>query len=180
MRRLRPRRGDEGMTLAEMLVSTALVSIVLAITASAFIASSRSLGRTDDESTGLADVKTVVERLSRDALAARGVDPVSNASRLTLWVDYDSNYKQTPVETITWTITPNPDDVTHFLVTRSTGAGASRIQGRALVSDIAFTYDNGTPSLATRTVSVAMEYDALAERASKRRVEFIARLRNVE
>lgn len=183
MRRLTApaRRGDAGITLVETLVSTVLITIVLSIASAAFIAASRSLGRTDDESTGLADVKTVTERLSRDVLTARSVDPsTSNESRLTLWIDYDSNYKQSLDETVTWTISANPDDSTHFLVKRSTAAGASKVEGRALVSALAFSYDTGLPTARTKTVSVAMQYDALAERASARKVEFIARLRNVE
>lgn len=179
-RAMRRHGGDGGFTLVETLVATALVTVLLGIASSAFIAASRSLGRTDDESSGLADVKTVVERLSRDVLASRGVDPSSSNSSLTLWIDYNSNYKQTANETITWTISPNPADPDHFLVQRADGTGATKVEGRALVSDIAFTYDSGVPSATTRTVSVSMEYDALAERASSRRVEFIARLRNVE
>lgn len=180
-RRLRRRCDDGGFTLAETLISAMLVTVVLGIAAAAFIAASRSVGRTDDEAQGLADVKTVVERLSRDALAARSVDPTtSDASNLTLWIDYDSDYTQTDDETVTWTIEPNPENASHFLVVRATAAGERRIDGRALVNAIAFSYDTGVASATTRTVSVAMQYDALEQRASARTVEFIARLRNVE
>lgn len=171
---------DAGMTLVETLVATALTVVVMASASSAFIASSRSLGRTADDSEGLQDVRTVTDRLSRDLLAARGVDPTSSdANHLTVWIDDNSDYRQTPAETVTWTISGGSPG--HYNVVRTTGAGGSTVEGRTLVSDIAFSYDTGSPSTTTRTVHVAMDYDAQTGRyAGGRRVLFDVRMRNVE
>lgn len=174
-------RSDRGLGLVEVMVSILLLSIVLSITVAAFLRTNRATRRTTDEADGLADVRLVTERLARDALAARGVDPArSNASQLTLWVDYDSNYVQSNAETVTWSLTANSTDPTHFDVVRSTLAGSSRVIGRTLVDNLAFFYDTGAPSVLTKTVEVRMRYDAdRGQAASERTVNFRVRLRNV-
>ena len=175
--------GDRGLGLVEVMVSILLLSVVLSITVAAFLRTNRATRRTTDEADGLADVRLVTERLARDALAARGVDPDptrSNASRLTLWIDYDSNYVQSNAETVTWSLTASSSDPDHFDVVRTTLAGSSRVIGRTLVDNLAFFYDTGTASVLTKTVEVRMRYDAdRGQGANERTINFRVRLRNV-
>ena len=182
-RALRRPRGDAGLSLVEVLVAITLLSIVLTMTVAAFVRTNRATRRTTDEADGLADVRTVTERLAKDALAARGVDPDptrSNASKLTLWVDYDSNYVQSNAETVTWSLVANATDSNHFDIVRSTLAGDSKVIGRTLVSNLAFEYDTVTASVLTKTVTVQMTYDAnVGGAAGTRTVNFRVRLRNV-
>lgn len=169
---------DRGVSLVELLVTTFLLGVVSILTVAATASTHRMFGVSDDESRGLADLRTVTERLDRDLRAARGVDPSSNQSQLTLWIDYNSDYKQQANETVTWKLVVDPQDPAHFDVARSVQGGLSVIEGRTLVSQIAFSYDVAPPN--TREVSVQMTYDAvLARGTGLRTANFKDRLRNV-
>lgn len=178
--------GDEGMTLVELLVVMALMSIISIVAFGALDSSTRTLGNVDDEAQGLADLKTVVERMSRDLRAARGVETPDNpdgtpgdpASALKIWIDRDSNYSDSPDEMITWRLQAGAGEG-QFDVIRVSDAGDREVVGTKLVSSIAFSY---TPSVAdARKVSVRMTYDAFpTQAANSRQTQFEIRLRNVE
>jgi prepilin-type N-terminal cleavage/methylation domain-containing protein len=188
----RRRRGDDGMGLVEVLVAMALMVVVSAVVTSAVVASSRLLRATDDESRGLADVKTVVERLDRDIRDARGVvcdgaslpdgtpDP-GCGSHLQLWIDGNSNYRLEASEVATWQLLPFGDGY-HFKVIRTLD-GVSKVQATSLVVNFAFTYDtaptNSFSSTQTRVVHTGMVYDALyGQGTGNRSLAFTTRLRN--
>src|SRR5205823_4769595 len=95
---------DSGVTLVELLVSMMLMAIVSSIVMVATIDSHRIYRSDDDESRGLTDTKTVVERLGRDIRDARGVDAGATDSQLTLWIDSNSNYRRETTEIVTWRI----------------------------------------------------------------------------
>lgn len=189
MRRLLPRalrraRGDDGITLVELLVTMILMAVVSSVAFTAFLNTSLALRHDDNETRGLSDVKTVVERLSRDIREARGVvcdgaawDP-SCQSHLQLWVDYDSDYIQQPGEVVTWALRPvGPADPNHYNVIR-TQNGSSVTEGHLLVNQIAFSYNVAPPN--TELVSVSMQYDAkVGTVAPTHVVTFSTRLRNV-
>ena len=177
-RRGHERADDAGIGLVELLVTSFLLGVVSLLVLNASVTTHRMFGVSDGESRGLADLRTVTERLDRDLRAARGVDPSSNQSQLTLWIDYNSDYKQQANETVTWQLVVDPRDTRHFDVVRSFSGGSTQVEGRTLVSQIAFTYD--VPPPGTRQVSVQMTYDAtLARTTGLRTANFQDRLRNV-
>jgi len=179
MRRTR----DEGVTLAEMLVTMMLLGIVSAIVLAATLDAQKIYRSDNDESQGLADVKTVVERLGRDVRDARGVSTGATASQLTLWIDSNSNYRQDANELVTWKIVDvsgsSCTTVGHCNVVRSVPGQADVVEAHTLISNFAFTYDLAAPN--TRLVTATLQYDAIrgVYGTGSRTVTFSERLRNV-
>lgn len=169
---------DKGTTLVELLVVMVLLGIVSSVALTAFVAASKALHRTDDEATGLADVRKVSERLGRDVRDARSVASGASASQLVLWVDYNSDYRQTTAETITWKLRTGAK-AGQYDVVRQEGTGVEVVEANTLVSNLAFSYDLVAPK--TRAVTTAMTYDAyIGNGAKQRTVNFVNRLRNAD
>lgn len=171
-------RDERGVSLVELLVVMVFIGVIGTLLLSTFSTSTRAYGQVDDESRGLADLQTVVERLGRDLRAARGIEAPADATQLTIWVDDDSDYVRSPGEIVTWRISTGADPG-QFDVVRVDDAGDEQVIGYSLVSDIAFSYPGAaTPSDAS-IVRVSMEYDAIVEGyASDRTATFDIRLRN--
>lgn len=200
LRRLRNRalrsRDDAGFTLAELLVAMVLAGILGTLAVYAFASANETFRLTDDEATGLADTRTVVERLGRDIRAARGVDAGATESTLVLWVDYNSDYIRSPSaqpdEIVTWSLVSQGSGSSQYNTLRSTAGGTAVVQARTLVSDLAFCYQSeptapcfATPLSAadaedTRLVTVDLQYDALVSSGGDQRTtSFSQRIRNV-
>lgn len=190
MTRLR-RQEDDGITLIELLVTMFLMGVVSTLVVAAVSQASRVLIRTDDEATGLADAKVVMDRLGRDIREARSVvcdgaswDP-SCGAHLQLWVDSDSDYVETPTEVITWRLIPNADGE-HFDVVRIVGTGvggtptSTQVQASSLIVDAIFTYDGGAGTAeSAEQVDITLTYDSKVDVGSDDRTAvFSARLRN--
>jgi type II secretory pathway component PulJ len=182
-----PFQREAGATLVEVLVAAVLLSVVSALCVSAITSAARSEVRIDDETQGLQDVQTVAERLSRDLRQARGVDSAANGLQLTIWVDANSDFVQTPDETITWCLRSGPGCLVgaatggHYDVVRFTAAAPAvqQVVGRTVVNQLAFTY-NATPVQNANQVSVDLTYDAIVNAAaSPRHLVFQVRMRNV-
>lgn len=187
-------RGDDGMSLVELLVSMILMGILGTVVVTAVIMSHQQLRVTDDEATGLSDTRVVVERLGRDIRGSRGVDPGATASKLVLWIDNNSDYIRSataqPDEIVTWSVIDNGGS--NFNTLRQTAGGTVQLQARTLVSDLAFCYevdvDTGclpTPlstanAEATRLITVSLQYDSNVGTATESRTTtFSERIRNV-
>ena len=172
------RRGDEGLTLIELLVTMVLLGVVLGIAAAAFQATAKVYTATDDDATGLADARKVAERMGRDIRNARGVDAGATSSQLVVWIDANSDYKRQASESITWQLAPSGDGL-HYDVIRKVGAATQVIEARSLVSQIAFSYDRTPPN--TQVVQTLVTYDSIVGRgANARTLYFAQRLRNVD
>jgi Tfp pilus assembly protein PilW len=193
------KRGEDGTSLVELLVTMFLLAIVSALVSTAVITANKILHVTDAEASGAADVRTASERLVRDIRDARSVvcnpagtdaalassDPTCRY-HLQLWVDYNSDYKQQNNETITWQLIPSIP-AGQFSMVRSSSAGASKTEAVTVVRQVAFSYDvlpGATAPAAgvtgTQLVSVNMVYNAsVANAAGTRTVSFTARPRNV-
>lgn len=188
VRTLARRAEDRGVTLVELLVAMALMSIVGMIMTAGFAAAGHANTVGQDEAQGLADVRTVIERLSRDVQSARAVtcdgaawDPTCQ-SHLQLWIDYNSNYKiDTSSEIVTWQLQAMPDHV-HYEVVRTVG-GISHVEATSLIVQVAFAYDKqptNNSTSPTQTVTTTMTYDSLVGTGTgSRNLSFTARLRNV-
>ena len=168
---------DAGVTLVELSVAIFLFGIVSTMFFTAFAVTGRTFTRVDDESTGLADVRKVSERLGRDIRNARGVDAGATASKLVLWIDSNSDYRRSADESVTWELRTIAGDADHFDVIRKQGTATEVIEARSLVSEIAFEYD--VPAPVTQVVATTLNYDAFAGTgASQRTLYFAERLRN--
>lgn len=195
MRRAR-RRDDAGISLVELLVTITLMTILSAGVTSAVIAANRVFQHDDDETAGLADVRTVIERMGRDVREARGVASGATNTQLQLWIDYNSDYKSEDNELITWKLKPHGDGI-HYDVVRVVGTGSAAtevVEARTLIVNFAFCYLPTTvvtetmpnastcaspDSSKTQVVVTQMSYDAHAGSGSlPRTVFFQDRLRN--
>ena len=191
---------DAGLTLIELTVTISLISVLGSVMLYGVINNSQLHRLAADESTGLADVKTVVERLGRDIRSARGVYPGATTSELVLWIDLNSDYLISDDEIITWQLVQQTEEGEQFNVIRQTEGGDPKVQARTLVSDIAFCYwtqsavpnqsacpgSMATPlsvedAAAVRLVTTTTTYDALTNTGTEQRqMSFSSRLRNVD
>jgi Tfp pilus assembly protein PilW len=176
--RIREARRDEGFTLVEVMVAMGLGIMLSGLSLTAVVATNKSFRHDSDEASGLNDVRTVSERLERDLRDARGVDAAATTSQLSIWIDYNSDYQKQTSEVVTWRLAASTDPG-HYNVLRSVQGGTTTIVARSLVSQIAFSYDVTPP--ATKVVKVSLTYDSvIGASATTRRLDFRARLRNVE
>lgn len=175
---------DAGLSLVEVMVTMILMLVVGGLCLSGVINTHQTFRSTDDEARGLSDVRTVVERLGRDIRDARGVEPggapnyypAATASQLSVWIDYNSNYRKESDEIVTWRLAAGAAN--QFNVIRTVNGSSDVIVARTLVDAIAFSYDVAAPG--TRSVSVNLQYDAVTTGGSGRRTTvFTDRLRNV-
>jgi type II secretory pathway pseudopilin PulG len=191
-------REDSGITLVEVLLVMVLLAVIGSLVGRATIDGHKLVRVTNDQTIGLSDVRVASERLGRDVRDARSVlcnpagTPAALASadptcqyHLQVWVDYNSDYKQTPTETVTWKLQPGPSANKYDLV-RIQGA-SEQVEARTIVTQVAFSYDlqpgATAPPPATphaTTVNVNMSYDAvLNSGTTTKTVTFSGRLRNV-
>lgn len=178
LRAARRTEEDRGFTLVEVLVAMGLGVMICGLSLTAVVAANRSFRHDADEAAGLNDVKTVSERLERDLRDARGVDASATSSQLSIWIDSNSDYVKQAGEVVTWSLVAS-SDTGHYNVLRTVQGGTTTIVARSLVSQIAFTYDATPP--ATKVVKVSLTYDSvIGASATTRRLDFRARLRNVE
>jgi Tfp pilus assembly protein PilW len=190
------RAGDSGTSLVELLVAIVLMAVISGSVTTAVIGANRVFQHDDDETTGLSDVRTVVERMGRDVREARGVAAGATSTQLQLWIDFNSDYKQEDNEIITWKLKPHGDGV-HYDVVRVVGTGSTAVEvveARTLIVDFAFCYlsttlVNSTPpdpatcttpdTTTTQVVVSRMSYDARVGSGSTTRTVFYQdRLRN--
>ena len=184
-------RSDHGVTLIELLVTVMLLGVVGSIVTTAVIAFHRGVRTVDDESSGLADVRTGAERLSRDVRDARGVTVSTDANytatdkQLTIWIDENSDYQQQTSETITWKVVAA--GIGRYNLVRSVKDGKTTVQARSLVSSVAFRYYKADDSVGTATptnatgyvrVHVDMTYNDVGVGIKDRHVVFDTRMRN--
>lgn len=181
----RRRASDAGMTLIELLVTISL-STVLGIVVVFAVQNNHQVHRTTiEESTGLADAKTVVERIGRDIRAATAVGAAATSTRLVLWTDTNGDRTQQVAEVTTWELVAGGG--TGFVLQR-TQSGQPTQASATTVNTLTFCYvPSGdtvcllTPSATkpTTTVRTTLGYDARTGSGLEPRTEtFTSTLRN--
>lgn len=185
----RLRTDESGVTLVELLIVMVVTSLVGVLAGAILVTSGKLVGGIDDETKGLADLRTVEERMSRDLRAARGIDAGSDQSRLSIWIDSNSDYKRSAAEIITWRLVAGADPG-QFDVIRGDDSGTVSVVGTTLVSQLAFSYFRDDSAVAVdplnpavvataNVVAVTMTYDADPGQFAKQRTTgFDVRLRN--
>ena len=182
-------RGDGGFSIIELSIAMGLLALLVTITLTLVVSSREVFVSTDDEAAGQTDVRTAVERLGKDIRSARGLDLGATASRLELWIDYDSDYRLDANEVVTWELQPNGSG--QFDVRRNAD-GTNTITAETIIDQLAFCYrvDAGSPCLATplsvtdadrvTVVETTMRYDARLNTGSNaRNLVVVERMRNV-
>jgi prepilin-type N-terminal cleavage/methylation domain-containing protein len=168
-------RNERGLTLVEMLVTTALIGVASALMLGGLQNVNRVLTFADDDNRGLFDAKVVLDRIARDVRQGRSIvcdgglaqldDPSSSdptcESHLQVWIDYDSDYAEDPSEIVTWRLARSADGE-HYDVLRYQGVSdtVGRTQATSLIVRTLFVYDVSPPADA-RSVTLQMQYDAI-------------------
>jgi Tfp pilus assembly protein PilW len=105
------RRGDDGVTLVELMVSATITTVLAVVAGTVTIATwkAQQIRSVSSQRTGAA--KLASELLSRDLRDARrvtitstGADPSSPGS-VTVWDDTNLDYRTQTAENVTWTVT---------------------------------------------------------------------------
>ena len=182
-------RDDSGVSLAEVLITTALMTLVSTLLVSSVISSHKLFRKTDNEATGEADVRTTIERLGRDIRNARSLDAGASQSQLVLWIDSNSDYVKQTSEVVTWSLVAGTNN--HFDVARTANGVTSRT-ARLVISQLAFSYQSSpgvnlpttaltaAQAASVKLISSDILYAADSSRAAAgRHTEFTERLRNV-
>ena len=188
-RRDRQVRADAGFTIIELSVAMALLALLVSMTLTLVLSSREVFVSADDEATGQTDVRTAVERLGKDIRSSRGIHLGATASRLELWVDYDSDYRVDAAEIVTWQLQANG---TGQFDVRRTADGTNTITAETIIDQLAFCYRTSAaqPCLAmplspadagrVTVVETTMRYDArLTTGSNARNLIVVERLRNV-
>lgn len=182
-------RDDAGVSLAEVLITTALMVLVSTLLVSAVVSTHKLFRKTDNEATGEADVRTTIERLGRDIRNARSLSAGASQSQLVLWIDSNSDYQKQTSEVVTWSLVSGTSG--HYDVAR-TANGTTTRTARLVISQLAFKYASSPgvslPTTAltqaqadtVKLISSDILYAADSSRAAAaRHTEFTERLRNV-
>lgn len=191
----RLRRDDRGLTLAEVLVASAITLVVLALVTSAAISGMRLQSATDAEASGQFDVRTTIERLGRDVRNARSVEAGATASELKMWIDNNRDYSRQDSEITIWKLRQTRVSPPEFEVLRTAGvlSVVERVQSRLVVANAIFCYRRLTTdasclptplsaaqAASARIVDSRIEYDAITGTGTgARSTVFSERLRNV-
>lgn len=196
----RLRREESGLTLIELLIVMLLMGFVSSFVLVAVKSTVGEMRITNNESQGLSDTQTVIERLARDIRDARSVYAGADATHLQLWIDYNSDYILDPVnqanEIITWQISTSANG--QYNVLRQYQGGQPVVQARTLVQSAIFCYSTDTSATtpaclpigtggltaaqasSVRLVTVTLTYNPGAAGAGHTRTTtFSTRLRNV-
>lgn len=174
------------MTLIELLVTISLSS-VLGIVVVFAVQNNHQVHRTTvEESTGLADAKTVVERVGRDIRSATAVVDSATSTRLVLWTDANSDSEQQSSEVTTWELVAG-SGATGFVL-RRTQVGQSTQATATTVNKLTYCYvptgestcrTAPVPAKPTTLVRTTLGYDARTGSGLEPRTEtFTSQLRN--
>lgn len=147
--RSRLHRGEDGLTLVELLVSMLLMSIIATALVTGMTTAMRSANLHRDDDRAVQDLRHAKERLTRELRAITELTAAS-ASSVTFWLDEDADGTADVGETITWEITAGG------VLLRSTDTGDSAPVVSNLVSGSSgFTFD-ATEVGEIRRIAVAL------------------------
>jgi Tfp pilus assembly protein PilW len=179
IRALRGSRTERGMTLAELLVGTAITMIVTTLMVAGIFVINRSSRYNTEDSDTLAALRTASTRFSRELRQARRVYSISDGKRIRFWVDLNRDYLQDIGERVSWELQP-VDGKAQFVRYTDSPTSTAQIQVRNLVYADVFVYqtDDGTPDTAT-LVELNLVADSINPGiAAERLVRTEIRLRN--
>ena len=179
MRRIRASRGESGVTLAELLVGTAITMIVTSLMVGGVMIVSRSGRYNSEDSDTLAALRIASTRFSRELRQARRVYSISDGKRIRFWVDLNRDYLQDIGERVSWELQA-VNGKAQFIRYTDSPTSVTQIQVRNLVYSDVFFYEtsDGSPDTAT-LVELNLTADSINPGiAAERLVRTEVRLRN--
>ena len=167
------------MTLPEVLIAMVITSVVTTVLLMGMVAVYRGHNFTQQDSSSLGALRTSLDRFEKEVRQARVMYNDSTAKRVHVWVDYNRDNQQDPVERILWEIEDLGSN--RAQLTRATEAApAPVVVSRNLVfnADAAdFKYNEPIVEEAT-IITVQFVARAAGSLAGERTVTTRVRLRN--
>jgi prepilin-type N-terminal cleavage/methylation domain-containing protein len=169
---------ERGMTLPEVLIAMVITSVVTTVLLMGMVTVYRGHNFTQQDSASLGALRTSLDRFEKEVRQARVMYNDSTNKKVHVWVDYDRDNQQDPVEKILWQIEDLGSN--RAQLTRGTGVTAPVVVSRNLVFDAAaanFAYNAPIVEEAT-IISVQFVARAAGSLAGERTVTTRVRLRN--
>ena len=167
------------MTLAELLVGTAIMLIVTSLMVAGIFVVNRTGRYNSEDSDTLAALRTASVRFSRELRQARRVYSISDGKRIRFWVDLNRDYLQDIGERVSWELQPVGTKA-QFVRYTDSPTSVSRVEVRNLIYTDVFAYQtsDGSPETAT-LVELNLVADSVNPGiAAERLVRTEIRLRN--
>ena len=98
------RRGDDGISLVELLVAMFIVTIILVIVYGAAVVVMKTERYTGNDSQALGELRTAADRFSKELREGKRVYLGSSTTVIKFWVDSNRDNVQDAKERITWEI----------------------------------------------------------------------------
>ena len=168
------------MTLPEVLIAMVITSVVTSVLLMGTVSIYRGHNFTQQDSASLGALRTSLDRFEKEVRQARIMYNDSNDKLVHVWVDYDRDNQQDPVEQIQWEIREElPLGSNRAELTRDTEATAEVIVSRNLVFDAASGFEyNNSPVEEASMITVLFKARAAGSLAGERTVTTRVRLRN--
>jgi prepilin-type N-terminal cleavage/methylation domain-containing protein len=173
---------ERGLTLPEVLIAMVITGVVTTVLLMGTVSIYRGHNLTQQDSSSLGALRTSLDRFEKEVRQARVVYNDSTDKEVHVWVDYDRDNQQDPVEKILWTIEDLGSN--RAQLTRDTQATAPVVVSRNLVFDAGaadFAYNNGSDPIEDSSM-ITVQFVARAEGslAGERTVTTRVRLRNAD
>jgi type II secretory pathway pseudopilin PulG len=183
---MRLQQDERGISFVEMMVATAISVVVGSLLIAALSMVMRVDRFTRQDSEALAELRTATERFQKELRQARKIysdttnPPLSTATVVYFWVDYDRNNQQELDERIIWRLQTLSTGEMRLLRTTKEKEEASEdpfIEAVGLVSGSSFSYNPAPPDSTVVTLTLRADVSSGAQ-PSGRTVRTQVRLRN--
>ncbi|MDQ3659966.1 MAG: prepilin-type N-terminal cleavage/methylation domain-containing protein [Actinomycetota bacterium] len=169
---------QRGLTLPEVLIAMVITGVVTSVLLMGTVSVYRGHNFTQQDSASLGALRTSLDRFEKEVRQARIMYNDSTDKLVHVWVDYDRDNQQDPVERILWEIEDLGSN--RAQLTRDTEGSDPVVVSRNLVFDAAaadFEYNNAVVEEASM-ITVQFVARAAGSLAGERTVTTRVRLRN--
>jgi type II secretory pathway pseudopilin PulG len=183
---MRLSQDERGITFVEMMVATAIAAVVGSLLLAALSMVTRVDRFTREDSEALGELRTATERFQKEMRQARKIyydatdPPISTATTVYFWVDYDRNNQQTLDEKIIWRLETASSGSLRLVRTTKENEEAAEdpfVEAIGLVSGSSFIYSPAPPNTTVVTLTLRADVSSGAQ-PSARTVRTQVRLRN--
>ncbi|NNC93174.1 MAG: hypothetical protein HKN80_11865 [Acidimicrobiia bacterium] len=163
LRRLHDR--DDGITLAELAISSFILLIISAIMLTALMMVSRTNRIVAEDTESLTTARIARQRIERELRQADEVLSASSSTALTLWLDANNDDVKDPAELIAWTfadidgVPGGKAELTRSVADTAIGPQPNGIHYRSPLGTgyVPFTYDVAAPATQQVTITLIIE-----------------------
>jgi hypothetical protein len=152
-----PILSEDGVGIVELIISMAMTSLVIIMGFAALGSTQRTESLTDQDSQALAELRTGMQKLSRELRDSAKVYYSSTGKTIEFWIDYDRSFDQDDSERIIWEVSNVNGE---GALTRRTLVDSSSVTWAThLVYADAFVYNRAPPTTTLVTISLTADVD---------------------